>query len=389
MRKKKKRNRDYWDINPDSQKCLMDRYSPSQDYMSSVQVEEGSPSNVREIRSTTPIVTPINVPKAEPSDKNKVNLYLVKSTNDIRRFTNCKVGDIFLISDGKNNTIYMVTNPDKVPSGGGMVVFTQSEMNQKYCTSILYNSDTDVMTINDTQAHYVFDFKQMPNYNIRNKFPDMSSFADHANKLLMFILINTVPYCMMSMEQVTAKLGPYLHNYRLSMNPNFMVLNQGEYCYFYKMENSILSILDILRKKDNSKGVTYNVFTRLLHICNTIIKTKVFETPLTPNSDLYKAITSEDRMNDVERYIQTARLEPMDEDNVLKSLRAMYIDQIFMSGNSVLSGYMMTLEETKDEYEEYGEDSGESDVEDLFSDITDSEPQDDDMVIPVIRKNGR
>lgn len=391
MGKKKKRNRDYWDIDPISQIKKMEEYTPISTPIYTSE-EMGSPDCQGNHIYSTPAPIPPQYPKKD-EDKHKVSLYAVKSMKQIMEFPSCSNGDIFLMNTDPPS-IYMVTDHTRIHSGDGLVLFSQyvepvARVSTKYDTWIHYNREKDTIRIYDSINEYVFDFTKMPDYGIQKRAIDLSAFSEYANNLIMYILINTVPFTILDLDEAETLLRPYLRGTQLHMNPNFMVMVSGSKLYFYKMEQSILEILELLKRKYKAKSITYDIIASLVFMAKTIEEHKVFfELPL-PESEVVKTICTEERKNLLLEYFETAKMDAVDEEiPILSALKALHFDHIYMSASGIISALLDNHE--GDEYVEYGEDDS---IEDLFSDVSEKEEAKSDdsekFIIPTVRKNGR
>ena len=391
MGKKKKRNRDYWDIDPISQIKKMEEYTPISTPIYTSE-EMGSPDNQGNHIYSTPAPIPPQYPKKD-EDKHKVSLYAVKSMKQIMEFPSCSNGDIFLMNTDPPS-IYMVTDHTRIHSGDGLVLFSQyvepvARVSTKYDTRIHYNREKDTIRIYDSINEYVFDFTKMPDYGIQKRAIDLSAFSEYANNLIMYILINTVPFTILDLDEAETLLRPYLRGTQLHMNPNFMVMVSGSKLYFYKMEQSILEILELLKRKYKAKSITYDIIASLVFMAKTIEEHKVFfELPLS-ESEVVKTICTEERKNLLLEYFETAKMDAVDEEiPILSALKALHFDHIYMSASGIISALLDNHE--VDEYVEYGEDDS---IEDLFSDVSEKEEAKSDdsekFIIPTVRKNGR
>lgn len=402
MKKKKKiLERDRWDITPEDQRRLMEKSAlPNFQYE-----EDEGPAE-----KAAPVYHP--QPSGEKKKDHTTGFYVVHTISDVDRlYPTLKQGDI-VMTMRPNVTMLLMLNPSEKSYKvfySNPVIQSTEDVSEKPDYEIQYklNRLLNILTITDSVRSYSFDLNKADEIDLNVSSVTLDMLEQYMPKIMDFIKINLFPSMIVNLSDANSAFTSVL-NSRKVMGKRIKATYTSKHLFIHIFSENFDSMFDEIRTSipDNGNPSFLKV---LLYIAQSIEKMGSFNRYTGFNEHICKDYQTEDNQNKIKNLIGYNLSETSSNTtDILSLLNATNVSQIYLSGESLVSGLCASEENDDDDdgeslfskklKEHDGIEEEEEDDEfvfDAFDEVNEPEPmqpssnKDDSsesFVVPLVRK---
>lgn len=402
MKKKKKiLERDRWDITPEDQRRLMEKSAlPNFHYE-----EDEGPAE-----KAAPVYQP--QPSGEKKKDHTTGFYVVHTISDVDRlYPTLKQGDI-VMTMRPNVTMLLMLNPSEKSYKvfySNPVIQSTEDVSEKPDYEIQYkiNQLLNILTITDSVKSYSFDLNKADEIDLNISSVTLAMLEQYMPKIMDFIKINLFPSMIVNLSDANSAFTSVLNSRKVT-GKRIKATYTSQYVYIHIFSENFDSMFDEIRK--SLPGIDNSTFLKVpLYIAQSIEKMGSFNRYTGFNEHICKVYQTEDNQNMIKNLIGYSLSETISNTtDILSLLNATNASQIYLSGESLVSG-LCASEETEDDDDEESlfskklkehagiEEEEEDDefVFDAFDEVNEPEPmkpssnKDDSsesFVVPLVRK---
>lgn len=402
MKKKKKiLERDRWDITPEDQRRLMEKSAlPNFHYE-----EDEGPAE-----KAAPVYHP--QPSGEKKKDHTTGFYVVHTISDVDRlYPTLKQGDI-VMTMRPNVTMLLMLNPSEKSYKvfySNPVIQSTEDVSEKPDYEIQYkiNRPLNILTITDSVKSYSFDLNKADEIDLNVSSVTLAMLEQYMPKIMDFIKINLFPSMIVNLSDANSAFTSVLNSRKVT-GKRIKATYTSKHLFIHIFSENFDSMFDEIRTSipDNGNPSFLKV---LLYIAQSIEKMGSFNRYTGFDEHICKDYQTEENQNRIKNLIGYNLSETVSNTtDILSLLNATNASQIYLSGESLVSGLCASEENDDDDdgeslfskklKEQVGIEEDEEDDEfvfDAFDEVNEPEPmqpssnKDDSsesFVVPLVRK---
>lgn len=343
MKKKKKiLERDRWDITPEDQRRLMEKsVLPNFHY----EEDEGPAEKAAPVYHSQP--------SGEKKKDHTTGFYVIHTFDELDRlYPTLKQGDIVMTMRPSVKILLMLNPAEK-----SYKVFHDTQPVQStaletpdYEIQYKINRLLNILTITDSVKSYSFDLNKADEIELNVSSVTMDMLEKYMPKIMDFIKINLFPSMIVNLSDANSVFTSVLNSRKVT-GKRIKATYTSQYVYIHIFSENFDSMFDEIRK--SLPGIDNSTFLKVpLYIAQSIEKMGSFNRYTGFNEHICKDYQTEDNQNKIKNLIGYNLSETISNTtDILSLLNATNASQIYLSGESLVSGLCASEENDDDEFE--------------------------------------
>ena len=366
MKKKKKiLERDRWDITPEDQRRLMEKsVLPNFHYE-----EDEGPAE-----KAAPVYHP--QPSGEKKKDHTTGFYVIHTFDELDRlYPTLKQGDIVMTMRPSVKMLLMLNPAEK-----SYKVFHDTQPVQPtaletpdYEIQYKINRLLNILTITDSVKSYSFDLNKADEIDLNVSSVTLAMLEQYMPKIMDFIKINLFPSMIVNLSDANSVFTSVLNSRKVT-GKRIKATYTSKHLFIHIFSENFDSMFDEIRT--SIPGNDNQSFLKvLLYIAQSIEKMGSFNRYTGFNEHICKDYQTEENQNRIKNLIGYNLSETISNTtDILSLLNATNASQIYLSGESLVSGLCASEENDDDEFElnstfshAFADTKDDDDEESLFS----------------------